>query len=236
MSGDLPSTTASGAAAPLVVFDLDGVLTGRDTFTEFVVRAARADPWRMALLVPAVLPLALTAARPELRAVVSRYAVRIALLARDLDEVRGCLAALGREFVERQHEWGWVRPQAREQVAAHLEAGDRVVVATATERTLARALLDAWGLHSVDVVASELHRSKVGSGLRPHNIGRTKANRLHDFAGPSGERLAVLYTDSRADLPLMQAAAEVVLVNGSQRLRRVVAGRVPGTVRVERWP
>lgn len=200
-------------ARAVVLVDLDGVLTSRDTFETLVTRRLRASPCRVALAVPA-LPFSSVAA---LRPMVARYLVRLALMGTTLEEAGALSAELGAEFARTP---AWLHQGVAALVRHHLDAGDRVIVVTATETSLARTLLDGLGLGDAELVASQLSALRLGPGLRPHNHGPAKRRALARLGVPAP--WSVLYTDSLADLPLMRDAQRVVLVGANDRLRRRV--------------
>jgi phosphatidylglycerophosphatase C len=199
----------------VVLFDLDGVLTRRDTFETLVVRRLRTSRWRLAAAVPALPLLTLTARHPEWRGRVSRHLVRLALRGLSLDQARDLAIATGAEFARTP---AWLNQELVERARGHLAEGDRVLVVTATEEHLARTLLDAVGLADVELVASGLARVAGGVGLRPHAYGRGKLRALRDRGVPLP--WAVLYTDSLADEPVMRHVEEVVLIDPSPSLVR----------------
>lgn len=195
----------------ITVFDLDGVLSRKDTMAALVLARLRTRPW----LVLPVAVLALTAAlapaagslRPRCnRAVVhtvlsgvsereyARLAVRTAQrLAAESDNVRpDVLAALRRAFVD--------------------GAG---VVTTATERTLAAAYLEALGVGGMPLLASRFRFSARGPRFVDHNVGERKVETLE--AIHPGVIADSLYTDSASDLPLARRSARTVLVDARPR-------------------
>lgn len=216
-SSERPSVDDEGEELPdsnsrTALFDLDGVLTRRDTFATLVKRRLLAAPWRLALAAPALLPLGLTVRAPEFRAPISRYLVRVALLGLSPEQARTLSRALGREFAATA---AWLNLELVERARRHLDHGDRVVVVTATERTLARELLDAVGLADAELLASELGAAPGGTGLRFHNYGRQK---LRTLSRRVPQPWSVLYSDSWADQAVMDHVDRVVLVTDSKRL------------------
>lgn len=191
----------------VVLFDLDGVLTRRDTFGTLVTRRLQRQPWRLPATGPALPLLGLSVSVPRLRGPVARHLVRSALFGVSLKAGREECAALGAEFAATP---SWLRAEAIAAAIEYVDAGARVVVVTATERHLARALLDGVGLDAVELVASELARTPLGLELNPHNYGPAKLDGL----ARAGIRppFAVMHSDSAADLPLLRLADEPVLV------------------------
>ena len=82
-------------------------------------------------------------------------------------------AELERFGADLGQEPGVIAPGLR-MIRTHLAAGDRVIVVTACEHTLARAVLDAIGLAGVELVASRIR----GPSLIVHNHGSTKMAQL----------------------------------------------------------
>lgn len=108
----------------------------------------------------------------------------------------------------------WVRRD----VVSHLNdlrrAGQRIVVATATERQLAAAFLTAAGATTDLLVASELEWDGNGAvQVVKHLRGADKREALLDAGvNVAGSRF---FTDSWDDYPTARMAAELVLVHPS---------------------
>jgi phosphatidylglycerophosphatase C len=208
-----------------VVFDLDGVITSRDTFATVVTRRLVRAPWRLVLALPALPLMAVTAGRPQWRGLVARYLVRVALLGSDLDRVGDEVSRLAAEFARTPD---WLCPVGVEAARRHLAAGDRVVVLTATERTLARTLLDELGLGDAELLASGLVRAPGGVRMHPHNYGVRKLEALRAAGVP--RPWTVMYTDSWADRPTLAEVQQVVLVRPTPRLLERARSTWPGKV------
>lgn len=203
-----------------VIFDLDGVLLRGDAFGLFLRRVAFAGA-RLPLAVVVLVLLAPMFVIPACRIRAARWMSRIGLWGRNADRLR---AELGRFGADLGAEPGRVIAPGLRTIRAHLAAGDRVVVATACEHTLARAVLDAIGLAEVELVASHIR----GPKLIVHNHGPTKLVQLaaHEVTPPW--RMA--YSDSLSDLPILAAAEQAVLVNANAgqvaRARRLLGTRL----------
>lgn len=210
---------------PTVVFDLDKVILGGDASTLFLRGRLRQAPRRLLpllLAAPLLLPGSLT---PQLRPLAARAMTRIAV-GGDPGTDDECVASAYRSALA-------VRPEAAiaEAIArlrTHAAAGDRVVVATGCEETLARGFLAAIGLGDVDVVGST-------GRLRPPRVrramGESKVAKLIDAGFPPP--WTAVYSDSATDLPLFAGTPRPVLVNAGEKAVRRVArtlGRRPETV------
>jgi len=190
-----------------VLFDFDGVLVRGDAFGLYLRRRALVGWRRMPAL--AVLPVvAVLMLVPRQRPRAARLLSRIGLLGRSPVDLRRQLADFGRSLAG---EPGRVLPGAVAAAREHLPAGDRVVVVTACEQTVARAVLDAVGLTGVELVGSCLD----GPAGAVHNHGPQKLIRLaaHGIEPPWD----VAYSDSLSDLPLLRGAERPVMVNGRAR-------------------
>jgi phosphatidylglycerophosphatase C len=113
-------------------------------------------------------------------------------------------------------------------VRRHRAAGERVVVATGCEETLARGFLTAIGLGDLDVVGS------TGS-YRPPRVrramGEGKVQMLIDRGYPPP--WTAVYSDAPSDIPLFAGTGRPVLVNADEKAAGKVArtlGRRPETV------
>jgi phosphatidylglycerophosphatase C len=101
----------------------------------------------------------------------------------------------------------------------HQASGDRVIVVTGCEHHLVSSMLSQLGLSDLEIVASQLRPSWIGMRLLRHNVGARKVQSLAQY-GVTAWQLA--YSDSLQDAPMLKAADEAVLVNGTPRLCRKV--------------
>jgi phosphatidylglycerophosphatase C len=207
-----------------VVFDQDKVLLNGNATTLFLHGRMRLAPARLLPLLAAAPVLLLTSAVSALRPLAVRLLVRIAVGGVEDDDLAAVAAAF-REALSRKPEAAV--GDAIACLRRHRQDGDRVVVATGCEETLARGFLTAVGLGDVDVVGS------TGS-LNPLRVrramGETKLHLLVEDGFPPP--WTAVYSDSTSDLPLFAGTARPVLVNAGERAAREVArvlGRAPET-------
>jgi phosphatidylglycerophosphatase C len=118
-------------------------------------------------------------------------------------------------------------PVALEALHRHRMQGDRVVIATGAPPELARAILDFVAHEDLPVIGSLFHPFLGGLITAEHCHAQNKMRMLWD-AGY--DQIAMAYSDSSADLPLLLAAKHPVVVNPKPRrvamFRRVLP---PGT-------
>src|SRR5215218_2281337 len=125
---------------PTVVFDLDKVLLGGDASTLFLRGLLRLRPGRALPLLVIAPVLLVASAVPQLRPLGARLMTRVAVGGQDVDAVAAayCSALT-------------IKPEAAVAdavacVRRHQKDGERVVVATGCEETLARGFLTSIGL------------------------------------------------------------------------------------------
>jgi phosphatidylglycerophosphatase C len=191
----------------LVVFDFDHTLYDGDSGAHFVGWLVRRAWWRRVLAVlgaPLLLPL--VACLPTRRRGISGFlwigtvgdtrpveALIDAYVAADAAAIRARLL-----------------PKALEVLHRHRRAGDRVLVATGAPPELARAILDFVAHQDLPLVGSLGERFLGGYVTTEHCHARNKMRMIWDRGY---DRIEIAYSDSVADLPLLQAANRPVVVN-----------------------
>lgn len=196
--------------APLVVFDFDHTLydgdSGSHLFRWLIERA-----WWRRLLALLVAPVAgpMIAFLPTRRAGISAF-VWVGTIGlhrrRDLDDLIDRYVDGHVEVIKSR-----LLPIALDVLHRHRLAGDRVVVATGAPPELARAIL-AFVAHEDVPVVGTLVGPKFGAiGALRHCHNEMKMTMLRE-AGHV-QPVAIAYSDSSADLPLLLAAQAPVVVN-----------------------
>lgn len=205
-----PHYPQAKADAPLVVFDFDHTLYDGDSGSHLFVWMIRRAWWRrvLALLIaPVFAPM--IAFLPTRRAGISAFvwAGTIGLKRRrDLDELIDRYVAGNADAIRRR-----LLPHALDVLHRHREAGDRVVIATGAPPELARAILAFVAHEDVPVVGTEVG-PRFGAVIARRHCHHAMKMRMLREAGFAGE-IAIAYSDSSADLPLLQAARRPVVVN-----------------------
>ncbi|QIL21534.1 haloacid dehalogenase-like hydrolase [Thermomonas sp. HDW16] len=224
MSTQFPTPRAD---APLVVFDFDHTLYDGDSGSHLFKWLLDRAWWRQ-LLAILVTPIAgpMVAWLRTRRAGISVF-VWIGTVGlhrrRDLDAlIDGYVEANAAAI--RSH----LLPTALDVLHKHREAGDCVVVATGAPPELARAILAFVAQQDVPVVGSLVGPKFGALGAIRHCHHAMKMTMLRE-AGYT-QPVAIAYSDSSADLPLLQAARNPVVVNPKAKrvamFRRVLP---PGT-------
>lgn len=124
-----------------------------------------------------------------------------------------------------------IRPQALELVRQHRDAGDEVLIITATNEFVTRPIAEAFGVQQL--IAVELERD--GSGWITGEIRGTpsfregKVQRFGEWLAARGlnrhDAEVTFYSDSVNDLPLMDNADCPVATNPDDRLRALALER-----------
>lgn len=124
-----------------------------------------------------------------------------------------------------------ISPQALDLVRQHQEAGEQVVIVTATNEFVTRPIADAFGVD--ELIAVELARDAAGwitgeiSGVPSFREG--KVNRVARWLSDRGLDWDLaditFYSDSTNDLPLLERANHPVATNPDPRLRAVAQVR-----------
>ncbi len=124
-----------------------------------------------------------------------------------------------------------IRPEALALVQAHREAGDRLVMVTATNEFVTRPIADLFGIE--DLVAVKLARDATGwitgeiEGVPTMREG--KVTRMGQWLSERGldwpQVEATFYSDSPNDLPLLERVQHPVATNPDPRLRQVAHSR-----------
>lgn len=209
--------------------DFDGVIAREDSLGAFLRRHLTRTPWMVPSFLAATWALIPLIGLPATRSRGLRLLLRAGFAGLSHDRYRERARAFGAELA--------AQPDAllAEGVAAardHLAAGDRVIVVTGSEETLARAVLDAAGLDAVELVASQIGPTPFGVAFLVHAYGPRKVQELRERGVEAPWDVA--YSDSAADLPMLRGARSAVLVNvgarSGARARRELAGRVTDVV------
>jgi phosphatidylglycerophosphatase C len=195
--------------APLVVFDFDHTLydgdSGSHLFRWLIERA-----WWRRLLALLVAPVAgpMIAWLPTRRAGISTF-VWVGTVGlhrrRDLDALIDRYVAGHVDEIRSR-----LLPVALEVLHGHRTRGDLVVIATGAPPELARAILAFVAHEDVPVIGTQVGPKFGAVGATRHCHHREKVRMLREQGYAD---IATAYSDSRADLPLLQAARCPVVVN-----------------------
>jgi phosphatidylglycerophosphatase C len=193
----------------LVVFDFDHTLYDGDSgghLVTWLIKRSWARRIGAVLAAPLLLPL--VAFLPTRRFGISGF-LWIGTLGlhtrNDLDALIDAYVAHDAKAIQAR-----LLPKALAVLQRHRDAGDRVLVATGAPPELARAILDFVAHQDLPVIGS-LSRPFLGGLVTREHCHH--ANKMRMVRGAGYGEIDVAYSDSAADLPLLQAAREPVVVN-----------------------
>lgn len=227
-----PARYTPRSDAPLVVFDFDHTLYDGDSGSHLFRWLIQRAWWRIALalaIAPVCAPM--IAFLPTRRKGISAFVWcgTVGLRRRrDLD-------ALIDRYVEADTPAIRARllPAALKVLHAHRENGDQVVIATGAPPELARAILAFVAHEDVPVVGTQVAPRLFGIKAVRHCHHETKMRMLREagFTAP----VAIAYSDSTADLPLLRAAQAPVVVNPKHDGIEVLARALPPGTPMLNW-
>jgi phosphatidylglycerophosphatase C len=193
----------------LVVFDLDGTITHRDTLAAYVFGFLRRRRWRLLRLLR-VLP----AAAGYALGLLDRGALKAALLRATLrGHGRAELDAWTSQFVTWLLAHG-VRTQAVQAIREHQRDGDALVLLTASPDLYAPVIAERLGFREAVCTGVRWESDILDGNLStPNRRGEEKARCLEALAGRYPGLESVAYGNSAADLPHLIKVDEPRLVN-----------------------
>jgi HAD superfamily hydrolase (TIGR01490 family) len=210
----------ASSLAAVAIFDLDGTITRRDTFAAFLLRYLRRHPqrWPRCLPLLALAPLFLCGLIGNTRMKVAALravcggAERAEMTNFSEDFADRCMATL-------------LRAQALARIAAHRQAGDLLVLATASPDVYVEALARRLGFDRVVATAvGWTPEGRMTGGLAGDNLrGAAKLAAVQHLLSAVTPARTVAYSDSDADLPLLRWADRAVAVNPTRRLAEIAA-------------
>ena len=203
----------------LVVFDLDGTLTRRDTLTGYAFGLLARHPtrwWRILGVVPALL----------------RFAIGKA----DHGELKGALLHCALGGLSREHLAAWTAcyvprlirggmfAEGLAEVSRHREAGHHLVLMSATVDLYVPAIAEGLGFDEWVCSRVRWHGDRLDGRLDGPNIrDREKARCLRTLIARFPRRRIMGYGNSRPDLAHLRLVDKAVLVNASAKLRQAAA-------------
>lgn len=214
--------------APLVVFDFDHTLYDGDSGAHLFTWLIKRSWWRRLLAIaisPVFLPMVafLPTRRRGIGAFVWAGTVGLRQ-ARTLDALIDRYVLDHAASIQQR-----LLPHGIEVLHGHRVAGDRVVIATGAPPELARAILTFVAHEDVPVVGTQIGPRLGGLGAKRHCHHAMKMTMLREAGFADG--IDVAYSDSSADLPLLQAARRPVVVNPKSNrvdmFRRVLPAGTP---------
>jgi phosphatidylglycerophosphatase C len=203
----------------LALFDLDGTITRHDTLAQYLWGYVRQHPGRLARL-PQVLPVLGRFALGRLdRGELKSAWIRLILGGCTRTELEGWTA----HFVPRLIANG-VLPGARAAIEAHRNAGDLLVLLSASPDLYVPAIGRALGFEQTVCTGVAWSGERLAGQLTtPNRRGAEKLRCLEALRAQHPRLPIVAYGNAASDLEHLARAERGVLVNGSPAARRRAA-------------
>ena len=225
----MPAEIAPSRAAPrprLALFDLDHTLLPIDSdfeWGEFTSRIGWTEPEEFGRR-NAEFFAHYQAGTLDIRAYV-RFATE-AICRQGAEAAAAAHAQFMREVVAPA-----IRPQALQLLRQHQEAGDHVLIITATNEFVTRPIAQALGVQ--ELLATELERGPSGwftGEIRGEpNMREGKVRRMQQWLAQRqwdwSDVESTFYSDSTNDIPLLEKVDTPVATNPDERLRALAAQR-----------
>lgn len=214
----------------LVLFDLDGTITRRDTYLAYLLGFLARHPERLLRATP----LSLAALRYLIGERDNTW-LKTTFLRAILGNIpRRSLESWTEVFLDRVLTRG-LRPGSLRAIERHRSAGHRLIMVTASLDFYAEPLSRRLGFDSVLCTRAAYDaEGRVTGDLNGDNCyGEGKLRQVRRYLAEEAAGLPVIcYSDHHADLPLLRFATEPVAVNPSRRLKRVA---IRQGITIEDW-
>jgi phosphatidylglycerophosphatase C len=203
----------------LAVFDLDGTITRKDTLLPYVAGYLNRQPWRwpeILRVTPTVFSFTLGKS--------DHGQVKASLIKSTLGgATRAQILVWTDRFVRTLLAEG-LFTDARRQISVHREAGDRLVLMSASTDLYVPAIGRALGFHEVICTAVRWDGDRLlGDLTSPNRRGAEKTRCFRELQWRYPGLGTVAYGNAASDLDHLQLAKPGVLVNGSASARQMAA-------------
>jgi len=200
---------------PVVFFDLDDSLINKDANSLWIRWRFRQDRW--AMVEAALAMLSLYRAYKKGRVTHTRLSnyYRTRTRGMTLADYRSSVDSF---FAERGQLH--IYPQAASLLFAYQRQGTKIVMITGADEVVAGAYGSALGIHHVISNRLDVDEDKIKGLIKPLCYGEGKVELALQFLAEAGHSFAdaAFYSDSHADLPLLEAVGQPVVLNPNPQL------------------
>lgn len=184
----------------LALFDFDGTLTNRDSYTSFVRLAVRQ--WRRLAGWPLVGPVVFAYRRGLVSATATRRVVsRMGFCGEPVSRLQELGRAYAREVLPQT-----VRPTAWSRLEWHRRQGDEVVIVSASLDVYMQPWCAANGLHCICTELETRNGKHTGRYLHGDCSGAEKARRIRERFDLQAYSLIYAYGDTDEDREMLELA------------------------------
>ena len=203
----------------LAVFDLDGTVTRRDTLLPFVTGYLNRELWRWPRLVCVVPTMARFALGKADHGQLKSSLIKCTLGGCSRSDITGWTEMFVRALLE-----DGLFADARRTIFAHRDAGDRLILMSASTDLYVPAIGRSLGFHEVICTGVRWDGERLSGDLTtPNRRGPEKARCFRELQQRYPELTTVAYGNAKSDLEHLQLAQRGFLVNGSASARQMAA-------------
>lgn len=205
-----------------VFFDLDDSLINKDASSLWIKWRLRFDRWAILEAIQALASLYRAYKKGKVSHWRLSYYYRTRTKGMSLNEYQQHINDF---FAQRGHLY--IYPQAASLLFAYHRQGTQLILITGQDEIMAKAYADALGLDFVIGNRFNIKNGKIVGLTKPLCYGEGKVELAKAFAKEQGFELstAVFYSDSHADLPLLEAVNQPVVLNPNQPLAALAEQR-----------
>jgi HAD superfamily hydrolase (TIGR01490 family) len=208
--------------ASYVFFDLDDSLINKDASSLWIKWRVRFDRWAILEAIQALASLYRAYKKGKVSHWRLSYYYRTRTRGMSLSDYRQHIRNF---FDQRGHLY--IYPQAASLLFAYRRQGTQLILITGQDEVMAKAYADALGLDFVIGNRFNIKDGKIMGLTKPLCYGEGKVEMARVFAKQQGFELsdAVFYSDSHADLPLLEAVNQPVVLNPNPQLAELAEQR-----------
>ncbi len=207
-------------SANIVVFDLDGTITQRDTYLPFLFGFLLRKPWIAYRLI--ALPFAVLLYLLGKRSNTWLKTIFLKAFLKGMSEKD--LAEWVEQFSEHIFQHG-LRSGAIIELSNHINAGSCVLLVSASLDVYVKRLGEKLGVHATLCTEVEFDTNgRITGALKTQNCyGQEKISRIQSWLDDHGANaIEIAYSDHHSDIPLLNFAEIGVAVSPSKKLAEFV--------------
>ncbi len=114
-----------------------------------------------------------------------------------------------------------IKPKAFDLISKHRDAGDRLVIVTATNSFITEPTKDMFGMDDLIATEPAIENGNFTGKVRgTPSFGPGKVTRLQEWLKDSSDSLegSYFYSDSRNDIPLLELVSHPIAVDADEKL------------------
>lgn len=217
--------------AEMVIFDFDGTLVSKDTGYEFNKWLIKKSVLRTAFLFflsPVILLLTLSSWTRKLGFNIA-YFIGTAFQSKSLFYLRG-------KFIDHyfNHLGGIAYIEGLQELKNHQNNGRSVIIISGSPRWLLYGFAKHVGIKQATLIGSELIVKNKALFFHQHCYGENKLTMAESF-GLEPHGWVAGYSDSKADIPMLQMCAHKVLINVPEKKLNSFKKHLKGPIETRLW-